>query len=448
MKISDSIRIVSRSVANKVQRLSRWQKIGAIIGALAIIIGGYWWKTSQSQAIVYETEKAEKGTLVVSITTSGLVASSSNAAVNTQISGIVKQVYVKNGETVAQGANIAEIELDQAGQQKQAAAWATYLNAVNTEKTAEQSKLSLQAQLEQNRQAVLDAQNAVDARNNNSQNPSTKKDYTELERMSLDSSLTSSRQTFTATERKYLDADANINAAKASLSSAWLSYQQSSAIITAPITGTVTGLSLVPGMVISSSTSSSSSSSTSSTSSSQKVASITSNGPFLISVNLTEIDVPQVKLDNKVTVTFDALPDKTFTGTVLSIDTAGSVSSGVTTYPTTIQLDDIPKGIYSNMAATANIITNTRDNVLLVPSSAVQTQNGQSTVRVLKNGQPQTVQVEIGASSDTQVEITSGLSEGADVITNNSSTSTQSSSTSVFSGTRGFGGGGNVRILR
>lgn len=448
MNIINTILTVFGSIPARIRALSLQSKI--VLAAILIVLlgGGYYWKSSATKTVTYETEKAERGTLVVSITTSGTVSSASNASVNTQMTGIVKNVFVKNGESVGAGANIAEIELDPSSLQKQTAAWASYLSAANAVKTAEQTKLSLQAQLEQNRQSVLDAQNTLDARNNNSQNPTTKKDYTELERMSIESSLTSSRQTFTATEKKYLDADTSINAARASLSAAWLTYQQSSAIITAPMGGIVSGLSLVPGMVISGSASSSSSSS-SNTPSQQKVASITTNAPLLISVNLTEIDVPQVKSDNSVTVTFDSLPDKTFTGTVLSVDTAGSVSSGVTTYPTLIQLDAQPKGIYPNMAATANIITDTRDNVLLVSSSAVKTQNGQSTVQVLKNGQPQSIQVEVGASSDTQTEIISGLSEGDNVITNSTATSTQQSgSTSVFSGTRGFGGGGAVRIMR
>jgi macrolide-specific efflux system membrane fusion protein len=100
------------------------------------------------------------------------------------------------------------------------------------------------------------------------------------------------------------------------------------------------------------------------------------------------------------------------------------------------------------MAATANIITATKNDVLMVPSASVQTQNGTSTVRVLKNGKVQEVNVEIGLSSSSQVEITSGLSEGDTVITSiTTSTSTNQSrgQTSVFGG---GGGGGIMRIGR
>lgn len=97
------------------------------------------------------------------------------------------------------------------------------------------------------------------------------------------------------------------------------------------------------------------------------------------------------------------------------------------------------------MSASASIITNVKPDVLLVPNAAVQTLNGQSTVRVMKNGKVVPVPVEIGQSSDTQTEITSGLSEGEEVVTSISggARSTSSTSTSPFgAGLRGgFGGG-------
>jgi len=129
----------------------------------------------------------------------------------------------------------------------------------------------------------------------------------------------------------------------------------------------------------------------------------------------------------------------------MGINTTGSISSGVTTYPAVIQLDDTNSNdILPNMSATADIISEIKDNVLLIPSSAVQTVGSESTVKVLKNGQVTTVSVEVGDSSDSQTEITSGLSEGDTVITSTISTSTTTSgSSSPFSGglrVGGFGG--------
>jgi len=99
------------------------------------------------------------------------------------------------------------------------------------------------------------------------------------------------------------------------------------------------------------------------------------------------------------------------------------------------------------MAIDAKIITNVKDNVLLVPSAAVVTTNGETTVRVLKNGVMSSVPVTVGDSNDTQTEITSGLNEGDTVVTAviGGATTTATTGTSPFSalgGNRGFGGGG------
>jgi len=117
----------------------------------------------------------------------------------------------------------------------------------------------------------------------------------------------------------------------------------------------------------------------------------------------------------------------------------------------TIGLDTALNNIYPNMAVNATIITNVKDNVLVVPSGAIQTSGGQSTIRVLKNDQIQTVDVVTGDSSDTQTEISSGLNEGETVVTGTVKTGTGTSGgttgNSPFSGGfgRGFGGGG-IRV--
>jgi multidrug efflux pump subunit AcrA (membrane-fusion protein) len=95
-----------------------------------------------------------------------------------------------------------------------------------------------------------------------------------------------------------------------------------------------------------------------------------------------------------------------------------------------------------------------KDGVILVPLGAVQTENGQPFVRVMKNGQMEMVNVETGLSSGTQIEIVSGLSEGDTVVTNIISSGntrqqngqTQSPFSMFGGGSRGSGGA--VRIVR
>jgi HlyD family secretion protein len=166
-------------------------------------------------------------------------------------------------------------------------------------------------------------------------------------------------------------------------------------------------------------------------------------------VNLTEIDIPQVEVGNKATVTFSAFPDKTFTGEVVSIDTVGSITSGVTTYPAVIKLDSQVEKMLPNMSADANIITQSITDTLLVPVSAIQTKNGVSTVKVLQNGQPNEITVEIGEATSTQVEVKSGLAVGDEVVTSTSvaggSTAKKSTTTTSPFSTMGFRTGGGPR---
>jgi len=402
---------------------------------------------SNNKNISYQTEPAQKGTLIVSVTASGSVSSANSEPVTTSISGVVKELYVQNGDSIEAGKPIAKLDLDQTSLNKQTSAYATYLSAVSSEKAAEQGKLSADASMWSSQQSVLDAQNSVNVKNDNTVNPGTKQNYTDLEKQSIDSGLVQAQKAFSANQQKYLQSDSAISSAKAQQSAAWLAYQQTLPTILSPISGIVSDLSLQVGtIIVGSNSSTSGNSSSSSTSSSQQIATIKTEGNPTITINLTEIDAPTVHVGDHATVTFDAFPDKTYTGRVMSINTSGSVSSGVTSYPTTIVLDIAPPNVYPNMSATASIITNTTDDVILVPSSAVQTSNEVSTVRILKNGIPQTVTVETGLSNDTQTEITSGISEGDAVITGQTggkTPSTRSGNTaSPFSGTGGRGGFG------
>jgi len=133
-------------------------------------------------------------------------------------------------------------------------------------------------------------------------------------------------------------------------------------------------------------------------------------------------------------LTFDSITNATFTGKVAGINKLGAVSSGVTSYPATIEFDSSSDKILPNMSVSASIITNIKDDVIMVPSGAVQTQESQTVVRELKNGQLTFVPVTIGETSGTQTEIVSGVNEGDEVVTSviSASSSTSSTSTSPF----------------
>ncbi|HUV46801.1 MAG TPA: hypothetical protein VMW29_01575, partial [Candidatus Bathyarchaeia archaeon] len=123
------------------------------------------------------------------------------------------------------------------------------------------------------------------------------------------------------------------------------------------------------------------------------------------------------------------------------VDRIGSVTSGVTQYPAIIRLDSSSAQILPNMTVTAKIIINRKENVLVIPSSAVQNQEGQNYVQLMVNNQPQFVVVETGLVSETQTEIVSGINEGdIVVISSTSSTNSQQNGQSPFGRTSGMGG--------
>jgi membrane fusion protein, macrolide-specific efflux system len=157
------------------------------------------------------------------------------------------------------------------------------------------------------------------------------------------------------------------------------------------------------------------------------------------------VDIPKIKAGQKAVITLDAFTGKTYVGEVENVDSVGTNNSGVVTYNVYLKFISPPADIKPGMTTTAVITIDRKDNALTVPSAAIQTTNGESLVRVLKNGQVSQVTVETGISSDSSTEIISGLSEGDTIITSTYSSQSSSSSnqsTSLFSGNRGFGGSG------
>ncbi|MDO8676337.1 MAG: efflux RND transporter periplasmic adaptor subunit [Candidatus Azambacteria bacterium] len=136
-------------------------------------------------------------------------------------------------------------------------------------------------------------------------------------------------------------------------------------------------------------------------------------------ISLNEVDMAKIKVGQPVTLAFDAIDGLSIAGKVAEIDSLGAVSQGVVTYNVKIVFDSQDSRIKSGMSVNATVITNVKTDVLLVPNSAVKTDdNGGSYVQSLDAaGQPQNVPVQIGLVNDTDTEITGGLNEGDKIIT-------------------------------
>lgn len=431
-----------------------------IMVVLIILLGFFAYPKifSSQQTPKYAMTQVTKGTIISTISQSGNVTGN-QTSVSSPTSGVIEELYVQNGQYVNAGDNLFKVK-STATPEEQASAYSTYQSALNSLASAKNNQQSLDAQMWSAQKSLQDAQSQVDYINdvNNTINPSTKQPYTDLEKQSINTALTQAQKNFSASEQKYKDSQLAITAAQAQVSSAWLAYQATkTAVVTAPITGTVGNLSVGIGSTVSSSggnnSLSSSSSSSSSSVNSSPVLIIGNFADLQIKLQINEVDITKIKVGQIATITLDALPDKSFVGKVSSVDNVGTSNSGVVQFNVYVRFMTVPSDIKSGMSANVSIQTAKKDNVLIVPSTAVQNSNGESTVRVLQNGKLSIVSVDTGISSDSDTEIVSGLKEGDTIVTSiqtsNRTSSGQSSSPFSSFGNRGFGGGnfgGAVRV--
>ncbi len=166
-------------------------------------------------------------------------------------------------------------------------------------------------------------------------------------------------------------------------------------------------------------------------------------------ISLNEVDVAKIKLGQKATLTFDAIPDLTIAGTVSEIDTIGTVAQGVVTYDVKVNFDTEDARVKPSMSVSAEIITDMKQDVLTVPNSAVKSQNGASYVEVfdpplpppadglpgsISKIAPNKVPIEIGLANDSLTEIISGLKEGDEIVSRTiaGTTTTTTTAPSLF----------------
>ena len=137
--------------------------------------------------------------------------------------------------------------------------------------------------------------------------------------------------------------------------------------------------------------------------------------------DITEFDIPGVAVGQEVEVVFDGLPYQTFHGVVEEVAAVGTPdpASGAMNFPVRIRLTDADEHIRPGMTAAVTIFTQIYKDVLLVPNRAVRVVDGQPTVYVLRNGEPEPVTVRLGASSgEYSVLLEGDLAEGDAIVLN------------------------------
>src|SRR5213082_3136416 len=156
-----------------------------------------------------------------------------------------------------------------------------------------------------------------------------------------------------------------------------------------------------------------------------------------------ETDAARLAANQAAALTFDAIPNLTISGHVLSTSPSATVVSNVVDYYVSFVLNRTDSRLREGMTANAAVTVAQADNAIRVPNAAVQTQGGTTTVNVLANGQQVPTEVVTGIVGDTYTEIKAGLSEGDKVVLTalrTTGTSTTNSNNLLRGG--GFGGGG------
>jgi len=131
---------------------------------------------------------------------------------------------------------------------------------------------------------------------------------------------------------------------------------------------------------------------------------------------IDEIDVPRVKLGQEAIVILDALPDKEVKGRITFISPESTTEMGVVFYKTTITLENPDEELKDGMSATAEIIIEQHNDVLLIPNRAIQGSWENPFVEVVTDEQIEKRQISIGLSDGIYTEVLSGLEEGEEVI--------------------------------
>lgn len=196
-------------------------------------------------------------------------------------------------------------------------------------------------------------------------------------------------------------AEATIKRAQATLNrylSDW-----SGTVITAPVEGIVTKVNFDVGEQ---------------TSMSKSVVSMIGINTMQIEVDVPESDIIKLAVGDQVEITLDAFSsDEKFIGTVTFIDPAATDIEGVVYYTTKVAFNKKDERIKSGMTADLTISTDSRADVLVVPSRAVIYREGKKYVQTF-NGTLSETEVTTGLRGDGGLtEILSGLEEGIEVVT-------------------------------
>jgi len=328
------------------RRWRKWVFIGVPLLIVLLLLSRCF---RPAPAVHYATAPVERHDLTVTVTATGNLAPTVQVNVGSEESGLIDKVYVHNNDRVVKGQPLAQLDLSR------------------LRDALVQSKATLQAALAtvaQNR-ATLAQTRANLARQEQVYKLSGGKVPSQTE-------LDTARADYARASANLLQAQAQVAQARANVSTNQTSLSKGT--IYAPVTGVVLSRQVEPGQTVAASF---------------NVATLFTIAEDLskmkLQVKVDEADVGELHEGEPATFTVDAYPNQSFPATVTRIDLGANAtptvnSAGTTATATTTVVSYTAELTVSNpklllkpgMTATANIVTDSVKNVLLVPNAALR----------------------------------------------------------------------------
>jgi HlyD family secretion protein len=413
-----------------------------LIAAAAVAGGGALYWQHLHPAVVVDptaagTGTVDRGPIIESVSSTGSVSSNLDVQIKCQASGEVLQLgprdrtkmfdvsdVVKKGDLLIdidptdekRADDEAKVNVDQS----KAKLIEAQQNLVVAQQQLEQARTTAEANLLSAQAQLKDAQ-AKAARRKEllAQNLDTQEDYDTAAstvaqmQAALDNANVAIDQLKTqeymlgirAEDVKLADAQNQANVIALEEADTQLSYCR----VAAPIDGVITTLSIQKGTIISSATS---------VVGGVAALVLSDLSRLYILADVDESDIGSVQDGQDVDITADSFPGKHFGGKVVRIATEGVNVSNVVTFEVKIEVTSENKSLLlPQMTTNVNIIQARKENVLLVPISAIIRKDHKEVVQVQnKDGTTDDRPIKLGISDGTNYEVLDGLSEGDAVV--------------------------------
>jgi HlyD family secretion protein len=457
-----------------------------LVGVLLVGLIAHDTVLATPAAVAIRTATADRGTVSSVVSGTGSLVPVGRMNVNFKAAGILTEVDVRVGDKVTTGQVLARI--DASSQQASLAQAQASLAAAQANVQSTQSPLTgaqvaqLQHQVTAAQQNYNDTVASVNATNQadaatvasdqakvNADCPSgatcsqeqtqltNDKTKQHMDAISGQARINSSSQQITSSRdnlavqtqvkpNALASGQAQVASAQAQVQAAQLAVNQTT--LTAPTSGVVTSINGVPGESSGGGTAQAPGSLAPAPSSGGSGAAsgfmvIDDNSSFVAVMPFAETDAARLLANQTTSLTFDAIPNLTISGHVLSISPSATVVSNVVDYYVSFVLNRTDPRLREGMTANASVTVAQADNAVRVPNAAVRTTGGTTMVTVLTKGQQVPTEVITGVVGDTYTEIKAGLNEGDTVVLPTIRTTTGTTNgNSLLRGGGGFGGGG------